>query len=357
MRRRSISIGTVTILIALGAVDPAARFEGSNSEPGLARAELPPSTPIAAAAAGRIEPVSEERELAATTVGRLVFVATEGDAVSAGDIVAEIDNSDLKAQLAGAEARIKMRQSELERLKNGAREETRREAEAAVADADATVRLADVLLQRRRLLAGTGDASIETVDRARADFDGAVARRKLLAERLALLNGPPRPEDVAIAEANLDMANADAVTLRAQIEKTRLRSPIDGVVLRRYVAIGETVSVQPPTLIATVGDVSQLRIRADVDEADIARVVVGQKAWATADAYGDHRFHGVVTKVGMRLGPKEIRTDAPTERLDTRVLQVLIDLDHAVKLPVGLRVDVFLEPASHSAAEKVVQAR
>jgi len=248
-----------------------------------------------------------------------------------------------------------MRASELERLMNGAREEVRQAAQAAVAEAEANVRLAQEILQRRRPLAASGAASVETLDHARADYDTAVARRWRLAEELALLNAPPRPEDVAIAKANLEIARGDANALRAAIEKTRLRSPVDGVVLRRYRAAGETMSIQPATLIATVGDTSRLRVRADVDEADVARVAVGQKVWVTADAYGDRRFSGTVATVGKRLGRKEIRTDQPTEKLDTKVLQVVIDLAGIPELPIGLRVDVFFKPVSAEVSENVMQ--
>ena len=349
MRMRSIIRAVVAAAIILHVGHPIGPDLSRDDESGMARAALPPPDPVAASAPGKVEPYSEERDLAATAIGHLTFVAREGEKVITGQIVAEIDNADLKAQLTAAEAQISLRQSELERLMNGAREETRGEAQAAVAEAEANVRLAQATLQRRRPLADSGAVSLEALDRARADYDGAVARRWHLAEELALLNAPPRPEDVAIAKANLQIARADADALRASIDKTRLRSPVDGIVLRRYRAIGETVSIQPATLIATVGDVSRLRVRADVDEADVARVALGQKVWVTADAYSDRRFHGVVSTIGKRLGQKQIRTDEPTEKLDTKVLQVVIDLDQSAELPVGLRVDVFFEPISADA--------
>ena len=344
-----VAIGAVAMSLVFGWQGPA--------HTDVALADSPATGSIAVSAPGRVEPVSEERDLAATVTGRIVYVATEGQKVTAGEIVAEIDNADLRARLDAADARIRIRQSELERLHNGAREEERRAAKAAVTQADAAENLARLVLQRRRPLAKTGVASSETVDRARADFDSAVANRMLLAERLALINGPPRPEDVAIAEANLAMARADADALRAEIEKTRLRSPIAGVVLRRYKAVGETVAVLPPTLIATVGDISKLRVRADVDEADVAKAVVGQTVWVTADAYRDRRFPGVVTKVALSLGQKRIRTDEPTEKLDNKVLQVLIDLTDADRLPVGLRVDVFFMPMAAKVTKKLAETR
>jgi len=354
MKLSSIFRFVIVATIVLGTANMVSEIDFFSRAPGAARAALPPPERIVASAPGRVEPTSEERDLLATSIGRLVYVADEGKKIAAGEIVAEIDNADLQAQLAAAEARIQMRASELERLMNGAREETRQQAQAAVAEAEANVNLAQAMLQRRRPLAASGAASIETLDHARADYDSAVARRWRLAEELALLNAPPRPEDVAIAKANLEMAKADADTLRASIERTRLRSPVDGMVLRRYRAEGETMSVQPATLIAVVGDISRLRVRADVDEADVARVAVGQKVWVAADAYGDRHFPGTVVTVGKRLGRKEIRTDEPTEKLDTKVLQVVIDLEGSPEIPVGLRVDVFFRPIPED-AKKVAE--
>lgn len=318
-----------------------------------AEAPLPPL--VSVSAPGRVEPYSEERDLAATAVGKIVYVRDEGEKIAAGDIVAEIDNADLVARLSAAEARITMRENELDRLNNGAREEERHEAEAAVAEAEAVRHFAEIDLQRTLPLAGKGFASMQALDRARADAASATAHTRLLAERLALLKAPPRPEDVAIAAANLAMAKADAAALKAEIEKTRLRSPIDGVVLRRYKTLGETVSYQPPTLIAKVGDVSKLRVRADVDEADVGRVATGQRVSVAADAYPGQRFMGTVTIVGLRLGQKEMRTDEPTEKLDTKVLQVLVDLDENIRLPIGLRVDVSFAPLSTNVAEKLAE--
>ena len=84
---------------------------------------------------------------------------------------------------------------------------------------------------------------------------------------------------------------------------------------------------------------------ADIDEADVGRVRPGQRTWCTAAAYGDRRFSGRVVSVGRMLGNKRIRTDEPTERLDTQTLEAMIALDELASMPIGLRVDVYLEVA------------
>jgi hypothetical protein len=71
-------------------------------------------------------------------------------------------------------------------------------------------------------------------------------------------------------------------------------------------------------------------------------VRLGQRAYVTADAYGDRKFWGHVIRLGQEMGPKNLRTDEPTERVDKKILETLIQLDDGHGLPVGLRVDSFV---------------
>jgi HlyD family secretion protein len=333
-------------LVAASAIPLAAAIGDNRREEPPARAE-PGFSQRGATAPGIVEPATEERDIAATVTGRLKGpMPEEGQAVAAGAIIAEIENDDLKAELAAAQARVAIRQSERERLLAGARQEERMEAAAELKQAEAQLHLAQKNLGRRQSLVQDGIASIESADGARADYETASARRDLMAARLARVNAPPRSEDVAIADAELAAAQAQVADLEARIEKTRLRSPIAGVILKRYKMPGETVSDLPPTLVAKVGDLSHLRVRAQIDEADVTRVSLGDRVTAKADAFGDQRFFGTVIKIGTRLGPKYLKTDAPGERFDTKVLEAIIALDGRPPLPPGLRVDVFFEPTA-----------
>ena len=126
------------------------------------------------------------------------------------------------------------------------------------------------------------------------------------------------------------------------LEKTIVRSPIDGVVLRRHAKAGESVSTQFDSPIVTLADRSAVRVRVDVDETDVARLHVGQAAYVTADAFGTRRFPGKVIRVGQLLGKKNVRTDEPTERVDQKVLETLVELEDGKDLPLGLRVRAYL---------------
>lgn len=295
------------------------------------------------AAGGCVEPASEARELAATVVGRLTMTVAEGDHVSAGDLIAEVENADLKAQLAAAEANQIARANELARLKAGARVQEIAEAKAAVREAEAVAVHARTNFERQAALGSKQIVSQEDVERAQADRDAAVAHRDLLAERLALLVAPPRYEDVGIAQANVDKAKEDVSAIKAAIEKTLIRSPIDGAVLKLSRRTGETVTYLPPTLIATVGDTKRLRVVADVDQADWARVTPGMTAWVTAEAFPSTRFRGTVSRRGEQAGTKKCISDNPEERLDTKTVEVLINLEPGVQLPIKSRVDIRIE--------------
>jgi HlyD family secretion protein len=315
------------------------------SEPGAAVAEQSSDNPSHAArliaAPGFVEPVSELITVSASAVGRLLYLkAEEGQSLHEGDVVGEIENGDVKAELAAAEADLKIRQSELARLNAGARDQERGQAAAALREAQATASLTKIQLDRQRLLLVDKAVSRAALDQAQSDFEAADARRKALAEKLSLVEAPPRDEDAAIAQAQVDAAVARIAAAQGALDKTIIKSPIEGVVLRRYQKPGEMMALLPPTPIFEIADMSQLRVRAQIDEADVGRVVVGQEVWITADAYGNRRFRGHVSQLGLMMGPKNFRTDKPGEKMDTKLLEAVVDLEPDVKMPIGLRVDV-----------------
>lgn len=230
----------------------------------------------------------------------------------------------------------------LARTRNGSRAEELREAIAAVDQAEAVEEQARREAARRDVLAADGVIAREERDRASRDVAVADARLRALRERLALVEAGPRVEDHRQAEAALAAAIASLHEARARLAKTAIVSPIDGTVLRRRLRVGESVTPElPGASLYTVADVSRLRVRIDVDEHDVGAVGLGQRAYVTA-AYGDRRFQGRVIRVGRMLGRKNIRTDEPRERVDMKILEVLVELDAGASLPIGLRVDATL---------------
>lgn len=295
------------------------------------------------AAAGRVEPASEEMRLSFDLPGKIrqVFVE-EGDAVRKGQPLARLVDDDLQARVAQAQDNVAARKAALDKVVNGARPMERREAEAAMREAETVASNALLEHQRRVKLVADKVISQEEADRAEKDYLVAKQEAVRAREHFHLINDPPREEDVRQAEAEYVQAQAQLDDAKATLDKALIRSPIDGVVLRKHRRAGEIVSPYFDTPVVTVGDVSTLRVRADVDEKDVAKVKVGQKAYAVADAYGDKRFPGKVIRIARMLGRKNVRTDDPAERMDTKVLETLIEFEPGTSIPVGMRMDVFI---------------
>lgn len=301
-------------------------------------------TPAAwVAAPGRVEPISEEMRLGFPIAGRIREVlAEEGDRVRRGQVLARLDAEDLIARVEAAEQTLAGREATLAKVLAGARDMERREARAAVDEARAVLDQARLEHERRRQLLAREVLSREEADRAEREFKVATDRLNASREHFRLVDDPAREEDVKRAMADVAEARALVAEARGQAAKASLRSPIDGVVLRKHRRAGEMVSIAFDTPVMTVGDIDRLRVRADVDERDIGKVAVGQKAYCLAEAYGSRKFTGTVTRVAKILGKKNIHTDDPAEKNDTRILETLIDLDGKPPLPVGLRLDVFI---------------
>jgi HlyD family secretion protein len=339
MKRSTVLI--VVGVAAIGVVSWGAR-RAVDGRPAAAAAPAA-AAPDFVAGPGVVEALSEEIKVSAQIGGRLDQVLVEeGDRVTAGQVLAVIDNRDYRARMASAEAELRLREAELRRVVNGARPQERREAEAALAEADAVVEHTRTEEERSRRLFGEGAVARSELDTADRAARVARARADAARQHVDLLNANPREEDVARAESAVALAKAGLDEARAQYDKTFIRAPIAGVILRRKGKAGESVSTQFESPIVTLADDRIRRVRVDVDEADVAAVAAGQAAYVTADGFGTRRFPGRVIRVGQLLGRKNIRTDSPTERVDTKILETLVQLEDGHELPLGLRVQAFI---------------
>jgi ABC exporter DevB family membrane fusion protein len=304
-----------------------------------------PTAEFLIAAAGRVEPSSENIKLASELNGKLKTVLVEeGDHVQRGQVVAELENSDYRAQVESAAAEVQQKEAELRKVINGARAQERREAWSSVQEAQAVMNNAQSEMTRRQKLFAAGVISREEDDRYAKEYDVAKAKYDEMSHHHDLVDADAREEDRAMAQADLLLARARLDEARAVLEKTYIRAPIDGTVLWKHHRVGESVSNSStsPDPIFTIGDKRALRVRVDVDEADVSKLTLGQPAYVTADAYGSRRFAGHVVRIGQELGRKNVRTDEPTERVDMKILETLVELDNGVELPVGLRVNAFI---------------
>ena len=297
------------------------------------------------AAGGLVEPAGEERVIIPQLSGRLEKVyINEGDTVKAGQLIAEIENAEYRAALVAATAELAQREAEYAKAKAGARREEIDAAMAERAEAVAGEHQAVAEYERRRQMAAQKLISAEALQLARTQAETATARRERADAQRALLYAGTRAEDLAAAAAAVDAARGERDRAQALFDKSQIRAPIDGQVLKRDLGEGETVVALSPLPLARIGDLSRLYVRADVDELDIGRVRAGQKAAVTSDAFPGQTFTGEVVRVSRRMGRRNSISGDPAEKQDAKILETLIALDGTPPLPIGLRVDVRITP-------------
>lgn len=301
------------------------------------------------AARGRVEgATSQDIKLASRIVGRLKEVTVfDGDPVHKSQVVAVLENDDLKAQVDQARANLMRAQAELEKLQNGARPEERDATRAAMEEAQAAADNARQNYQRsQKLFKEGGIISQAVLDQAERDAKMSQARLESARQNYKLIMAPPRFEDVTAAQAQVELARAQLAQAQDNYDNTFVRSPVDGVVVKRYMNPGESISYeslyQP---IVSVSDTTRLMVRAEIDETDIGKIQLGQRAEIRCDAFHGQTFYGRVVRISGGLGKKKIQTDNPTEKVDTDVLESLVEVDSGSPLRVGLRVDVYVQLA------------
>ncbi|MCS6818252.1 MAG: efflux RND transporter periplasmic adaptor subunit [Blastocatellia bacterium] len=301
------------------------------------------------AANGRVEGVSEEILLGFKIPGRIrAIYVEEGERVRRDQVLAEMENAEQWARVEAERALLAKAEAQLALLRAGARAEEREQARAAVEEARAVAAHAEAVYERARRLHERGILSHEELERAEREWRTAHARLEAARQHYERVLAGSRPEEIAAAEAEVRLARARLREAEAQYEQTRLRAPCDGLILRRFMRPGEIV--RPEMLgqpVLSMADDSRLRVRAEIDETDVAKIRLGAPAFITADAYRGEVFTGRVVKIGAAVGRKTLQSDNPAEKLDREILETWIELDPAARgrLIIGLRVDVVIELA------------
>lgn len=217
---------------------------------------------VTVTATGTLEAVTTV-EVGAEVTGRILkLTADENDPVKKGQILAIIDPEQLQAAVDQATAQVS-------------------QADASVLTAKATVTEARLALERVKRLRAEGLSS-------QAELDTATAN-----EQRSLAN-------VASAGASASLARAALKLAKSKLDKTTIYSPIDGIVLARSVELGQTVTAgfQTPVLFRLAQDLTQMRLKAGIDEADVGHVRAGAEAWFTVEAYPDRKFASRVVSLG-----------------------------------------------------------
>jgi HlyD family secretion protein len=304
------------------------------------------------AGAGIVEPETENISIGTPLPGLVleVYVPVEkvGQKVKQGDPLFLVDDRQLKAQLRYQEANLLAAQAQLKKLEKQPRPEEVPSSEAKVRYAEAQVRLARDLAERTSKLTRTQSVTEEeyrqrtlTLEAARTQLDQAQAD-------LALLKAGAWEYDKKIAAANVALAEAQMEQTKTDLKRVLVRAPVDGRVLQVNVRPGEYVGAPPSQALIVLGSTHKLHVRVDIDEHDIPRAVkyFASEVPAHASPRGDpsKQYRLSFVRVEPYVIPKKSLTGDNTERVDTRVLQVIYRVeDESQALFVGMQMDVFLD--------------
>jgi HlyD family secretion protein len=220
-------------------------------------------------ATGSVQPTNQvdvSSELSGTI--RTVLVDFNSP-VKVGQVLAELDIDKLKATLNSSRAKLAS-------------------ARAKVLDAEATLVEKKLIYERKSKLTTGRVSSQQDLDTAKAAYDRAIAA-------------------IEIAKADVGVAEADVELNETNLLKSRIVSPINGVVLKRNVDPGQTVasSFQAPVLFTIAEDLTQMEVQVDVDEADVGKVKEGQQGAFSVDAFPDRKFQARIRE--LRYGSEVVQ--------------------------------------------------
>lgn len=304
-----------TILAAIAGVGFIVFFHRMQAEREMPPAGDPPVSPPpkryheSVAATGIVEALRDNVSIGVPQAGLVTDVAVKvNDAVKKGDVLFQLDDRDLRAEEVAARGRIEA-------------------AKAKLAVNRARISKAESLLQRLKGVDDPRAVSREDLDNRKLDVEVAKA-------------------ELSAAEAEVSASEAELKRLEILIGRLTVRAPRDGTVLQVNIRAGEfagTSNLTKPAMI--VGETGRLQIRADVDEQNATRIRPGQEAYASLKGDPDVTFPLEFVCIEPYVIPKVSLTGASTERVDTRVLQIIYAFDVPSEAPVyvGQQVDVFIQ--------------
>lgn len=246
-------------------------------------------------APGSIEPRTLVKISSQVSAKVLALPFREGDLVREGDVVVRLDPQNLVAALDSAKAGLKQQ-------------------EASLLGAEASLINARLQFERLQSLHETGDATKAELDGAEAQFLNAQSNK-------------------AVIEASIDQAKARIEQAQKDLENTSITSSITGLVISLSTEVGETVIVgttnNPGSVIMEIADLSEMLLKAAVDEANIAPVEVGQDTTIYINAYTDRTYTGTVSNIARK---RQVASDGT----GTFEVEIPIDLEEGETLYTGL---------------------
>ena len=294
-------------------------------------------------APGEIEPKTNV-EISAKVSARIIALPyDEGDKVTCGDpnanppvpasVLVRLDAKDLETRLTSAEAgrAAQVAQVEVEKARIDSQQANLAGLAASLEQAERDYERQEGLLQSKDIAQVTFDQAKARYDELKAQYESA--QHTLISAKLNL----------EVLKHNLEVADAGIEQAREALSHTVITSPIDGVITRLEAEVGEMVIMgtmnNPGTVIMEVADLSTMLLVAQVDEADVGKMAIGQKATVHVQAFPDEEFHGVVDSIALKhrlstTGTKYFRTE------------ILLQGD-VKKLYSGLTAHVDIETLKH----------
>ncbi|HAN98040.1 MAG TPA: hemolysin D [Planctomycetaceae bacterium] len=344
----------LVVLVGAGAF-AAGRFLGAAGREGGATSD--PSTaarvfrPDAVGTIGWLEPDPKVLTLAAPTsaaeaalIGELLV--EEGDWVEAGTVLARLDSYDRRvAAIAESEARVGVADATVASVRAGAKPSDIASQQAVVERAAATYQLAVDENRRQQELLRTGAVTPESAQQQMTRMLESEQTLEEARHRLESLR-TVRPEDIAIAEAELAAARATVARLKAELDLAMIVAPSDGQILDIHARQGESIGSEG---FADFGNTRRMCAIAETFEGDVPRVRIGQRARVEVDSL-ERPLTGYVIQIGRKVGRRTVLDNDPVKDTDARVVEVRILLDEPdAALVAGLsyaRVRIVIDLAS-----------
>ncbi|MGA1985347.1 MAG: efflux RND transporter periplasmic adaptor subunit [Candidatus Sulfotelmatobacter sp.] len=291
-RRRLIIWGSVVAVIVLliaGGVFAATRGGTKIDPTKLAKVEKG-DLAKSVVATGKVTPITkvEVKSKASGIVKKLLV--DYGDHVKKGQLLAQLDKLEIEAQVAQSQAALEAAQAN---LKSSQADFERAKVDAEGPDVPVFKRAYD----RATGMAKDGVVSASALDDAEKNYEMALNKQNVSKAQVTVLKAK-----IAQAAAQVAQDQANLKQLDEQLSYTDIISPIDGIVLSRDVEMGDAVSSilvlgSSATLVMTLGDTSEVYVKGKVDESDIGKVYLGQRARIKVESFKDKTFDGKVTKI------------------------------------------------------------
>jgi HlyD family secretion protein len=285
---------------------------------------------------------AREIVLSAKVPGRVASVRADvGQRVRRGEVLFTLESSDYDAQARQARAALESAKANLTRTSDSSLSGQLIQAQGAVKQAQVQYDDARELYQRTQRLFDDGTASRQQLDSVKARFDSSAIALDTAKQNLGLIQDKGGPQSTGVASSQVDQAQASLDLAQAQLENTRITSPIDGVVSVRNIDPGELVSSAVPAFV--VIDVSSLSAETSLDEGMVKKVSLGQRVSLRVDAAGGVKLEGVVESMSPAADPRtqgyavKVRLSQPEDAIRPGMFA-------RVSFPVDRQADVLVVP-------------